>query len=58
VNDLNKSVTHNENEVAIVSQKKKTPGPDGFTAEFNQTINLKLAKSTRGSGLGSSEEVS
>jgi hypothetical protein len=37
INHLNKSVTHNETEVAIKSlPKKKSPGLDKFTTEFYQ----------------------
>jgi hypothetical protein len=36
INHLNRSITHNEIEAAIVSQK--TPGPDRFSAEFYQTV--------------------
>jgi hypothetical protein len=37
INHLNRSLTQNEIEAAIKSlQKKKSPGPDGFTAEFYQ----------------------
>jgi hypothetical protein len=35
---LNRSITHNETEAPIVSQKKKSPGPDRFSAEFYQTF--------------------
>jgi hypothetical protein len=35
INHLNRSVTQNEIEASIKSlQKKKSPGPDGFFAEF------------------------
>jgi hypothetical protein len=35
INHLNKSITHNEIEATIKSlPKKKSPGPDGFSAEF------------------------
>jgi hypothetical protein len=42
INHLNRSVTQNEIEAAIVSQKKKSPGPDGFFAEFYQTVKEEL----------------
>jgi hypothetical protein len=35
INHLNRSITKNEVEAAIVS-KNKSPGPDGFSAEFYQ----------------------
>jgi hypothetical protein len=38
VNHLNRSKTCNEVEAAIVCQKKKSPGPDRFSAEFYQTF--------------------
>jgi hypothetical protein len=35
INHLNRSITQNEIEAAIKSLlKKKSPGPDGFSAEF------------------------
>jgi hypothetical protein len=35
INHLNRSITHNEIEAAIKSlPKKKSPGPDRFSAEF------------------------
>jgi hypothetical protein len=38
INHLNRSITSNEIEAAIKSLlKKKSPGPDRFTAEFYQT---------------------
>jgi hypothetical protein len=37
INHLNRSITQNEFETAIKSLlKKKSPGPDGFSAEFYQ----------------------
>jgi hypothetical protein len=39
INHLNISVTHNEIEAAIKSlSDKKSPGPDGFSAEFYQVF--------------------
>jgi hypothetical protein len=39
MNHLNRSVTQNEIEAAIKSlPKKKSPGPDGFSAKFYQTF--------------------
>jgi hypothetical protein len=42
INHLNTSTTQNEIEAAIVSQKKKSPGPDEFSTEFCQTFKEEL----------------
>jgi hypothetical protein len=43
INHLNRSITHNEIEAAIRSfPKKKSPGPDGFSTEFNQAFKEEL----------------
>jgi hypothetical protein len=43
INHLNRSITWNEIEAAITSlPKKKSSGPDGFSAEFNQTFKEEL----------------
>jgi hypothetical protein len=43
INHLNRSITQNEIEAAIKSlPKRKSPGPDGFSAEFYQTFKKEL----------------
>jgi hypothetical protein len=43
INHLNRSITQNEIEAARKSfPKKKSPGPDGFSAEFYQTFREEL----------------
>jgi hypothetical protein len=43
INHLNRFITHNEIEAAIKSlPKKKSPGPDGFSAEFYQMFKKEL----------------
>jgi hypothetical protein len=39
INHLNRSITQKEIEAAIKSlQKKKSPGPHGFTVEFHYSL--------------------
>jgi hypothetical protein len=46
INHLNRSITQNKIEAAIKSlQKKKSPGPDGFSAKFYQTFKEELIPS-------------
>jgi hypothetical protein len=43
INQMNRSITQNEIEAAIKSlPKKKSPGPDGVSAEFHQTFKEEL----------------
>jgi hypothetical protein len=42
LNHLNRSITQNEIEEAIESPKKKSPGPDRFSAQYYQTFKEKL----------------
>jgi hypothetical protein len=39
INHLNRPITHNEIEAAIKNiPQKKSPGPEGFSTEFYQTL--------------------
>jgi hypothetical protein len=43
INNLNRYITQNETEAAIKNlPKKKTPGPDGLSADFYQTFKEEL----------------
>jgi hypothetical protein len=42
IKHVNRSVTHKKIEEAIVSPKKKSPVPDGFSAEFYQNFKEEL----------------
>jgi hypothetical protein len=43
INHLNRSITQNEIKAAVKSlPKKKSPGPEGFSAEFYQTFKEEL----------------
>jgi hypothetical protein len=43
INHLNRPITQNELESAVKSlPKKKSPGPDGFSAEFYETLKEEL----------------
>jgi hypothetical protein len=43
INHMNRLITKNETEAAVKSlPKRKSLGPDGFTAEFYQTFNEQL----------------
>jgi hypothetical protein len=46
INHLNRSITQNKIEAGIKSlPKEKSPGPDGFVAEFHQTFKEELIPS-------------